>query len=270
MKILLILLACLSPLAYADIYHWQDTDGSAHFSDRTTVADAKVLAIEPGYSFVPVKTVYDGDTLQLQDGRKVRLLGINTPEIAHRRQAAEAGGEAAKHWLTEKLKNRKVRLESGVEKTDKYGRILAHVFTEQKEHINLQLVAQGLASVVIYPPNLAYVDELAAAEQQAERARLGIWQEPDYAPIKAENVAASDHQGWTRVVGKITDMHPTRKSLYLNFSDAFSVRIERKNLPLFTDIETYQGKTVEVRGWLQHSKGKVSMLLRHPSAIKLH
>lgn len=267
MRILLVLLLCLPVWVNAEIYEWQDANGSKHFSDRQ-VADAKIVDIKPGYDFYRVKTVYDGDTVVLEDGRKIRFLGINTPEIQHRDKPADAGGDEAKRWLIDKLKNTKVRLEVSAEKTDKYGRTLAHLFTEKKEHINLQLVAAGLASVSIYPPNLLYVNELVKAQNQAEQTKLGIWGRPEYAAIPVGSLTEDGHQGWTRLVGKVVNIRTTRKSIYLEFSDAFEARIESQWLDLFPDVNSYLGKTIEVRGWLNKSKGRLSMLIRHPSAIK--
>ncbi|MGZ8159073.1 MAG: thermonuclease family protein [Methylobacter sp.] len=273
MRILLVLLLCFPGWVNAEIYEWQDANGSKHFSDRP-VADAKIIDdpkivdIKPGYGFYRVKTVYDGDTVVLEDGRKIRLLGINTPEVQHRDKRADAGGDEAKRWLADKLKNTKVRLEVGVEKTDKYGRTLAHLFTEKKEHINLQLVEAGLAAVSIYSNELLYVNELVKAQNQAEQARLGIWGRPEYAAIPVGSLTEAGHPGWTRLVGKVVNIRKTRKSIYLEFSDAFEARIENKWLDLFPDVNGYLGKTIEVRGWLSKSKGHWSMLIRHPSAIK--
>lgn len=267
MRVLLVLLLCLPGWVNAEIYQWRDAKGSKHFSDRP-VADAKKIDIKPGYDFYKVKIVYDGDTVVLEDGRKIRFLGINTPEVQHRDKPADAGGDEAKRWLTDKLKNAKVRLEVGVEETDKYDRILAHLFTEQKEHINLQLVAAGLASVSIYPPELLYVDELVKAQDQAEQAKLGIWGRPEYAAIPVGSLTEAGHPGWTRLVGKVVNIRLTRKSVYLEFSDAFEARIESKWLDLFPDVNGYLGKTIEVRGWLSKRAGHLFMLIRHPSAIK--
>jgi micrococcal nuclease len=203
----------------------------------------------------------------LEDGRKVRLLGVNTPEIEHRNQPEQAGGEEAKRWLIAKLQNRKVRLESDAEATDKYGRTLAHVFTDRKEHINLQLVEQGLAAVNIYPPNLHYVEQLVDAERKAQQARLGIWRKPEYEPIPADRLTASGHPGWTRVTGRIADLRSSRKFVYLKFSNKFEARIEKQGLSMFPDLSRYLGRPVEVRGWLNKYKGGHSMLIRHPSAI---
>jgi endonuclease YncB( thermonuclease family) len=284
MRILLILLLCLPGWVNAEIYQWQDASGNKHFSDRQgrwkcrnrsgtdatecPVADAKTVDIKPGYGFFKVKTVYDGDTVVLEDGRKIRFLGINTPEVQHRDKQADAGGDEAKRWLVDKLKNTKVRLEAGTEKTDKYGRTLAHLFTENKQHINLQLVELGLAAVSIYPPNFHYVNELVNAQDQAELAKLGIWGRPEYAAIPVGNLSEGGHPGWTRLVGKVVNIRKTRKSVYLEFSPAFEARIESQWLDLFPDVNDYLGKTLEVRGWLNKNKEHWSMLIRHPSAIK--
>lgn len=267
MRILLVLLLCLPGWVNAEIYGWQDADGNKHFSDRP-VANAKIVDIKPGYDFYRVKTVYDGDTVELEDGRKIRFWGINTPEVQHRDKLADAGGDEAKRWLTDKLKNTRVRLEVGVEKTDKYGRTLAHLITEKKEHINLQLVEAGLASVSIYPPELLYIDELVKAQDRAEQAKLGIWGRPEYAAIPVSSLAEDGHTGWTRLVGKVVNIRKTRKSVYLEFSDKFEARIENKWLDLFPDVNGYLGKTIEVRGWLSKRAGHLFMLIRHPSAIK--
>ncbi len=154
------------------------------------------------------------------------------------------------------------------EKTDKYDRLLAHLFTEKKQHLNLQLVAAGLASVSIYPLNLLYVDELVKAENQAEQAKLGIWGRPEYAPIPVSSLTEAGHPGWTRVLGKVTNIRSTRKWVYLEFSDLFDARIESEWLGLFPEVNSYMGKTLEVRGWFNKSRGHLSMLIRHPSAIK--
>jgi micrococcal nuclease len=264
---LLILLLCVPACVDSKVYQWRDAKGSEHFSDRF-YPDAKIVDIKPGYGFYTVKIVYDGDTVELEDGRKVRLLGINTPEIQHKDKMAEAGGEDAKAWLINKLQHTRVRLEFDVEKIDKYGRTLAYLFSEKKEHINLSLVKAGLATISIYPPNLLYVNELIAAENKAEQERLGIWQRPEYAAIPVSNLTDAGHQGWSRLVGKVITIRNTSKSIYLVFSSQFEARIERQWLSLFPDVNDYLGQTVEVRGWLSKNKKQFSLLIRHPSAIR--
>lgn len=261
MRLFLILLVWLPSLAGAAVYQWRGLDSAA--------SEIKSADLSPGYSFYKVAKVYDGDTVELEDGRKVRLLGINAPEVEHHGKTAEAGGDAAKRWLTDKLKNSSVRLEISPEKTDKYGRTLAHLFTENQEHINVQLVKAGLAVVNLYPPNPLYADALLAAEQQAERGNLGIWGLPDYAAIPVSALTETGRAGWTRLTGKVQAIRHSKHSVYLQLSDLFEARIERRWLSLYPDVDDYQGKTVEVRGWMTNHKHRLEMLVRYPSAIKI-
>ena len=253
----------------AEIFQWIDGSGNKHFSDRPH-PDATTLRINPGYTYYDVKKIYDGDTILLANGKKVRFLGINTPEVEGRNKAVQAGGEEAKHWLQKKLKNKRVRLLTDVEKQDKYDRLLAHIFTEDKQHINLELVKSGLASVNIHPPNLKYTDELLKAELQAERYRLGIWNYKEYAPKPVNQITQARFKGWQRVVGQIKNIRHTRKYSYLNLSDNFGVKIEKKTTGLFPELESYVGKKVEVRGWINKNKNRYSMFIRHPSQIKVN
>jgi endonuclease YncB( thermonuclease family) len=268
MKLLQVFLFCLTHGALADVYQWQDDYGVKHFSDRSH-SQAKIIHIKPGYGFYTVQKIYDGDTVVLNDGRKVRLLGINTPEIGHRGNMADVGGDEAKQWLTGRLLNKKARLVTDIEKTDKYGRTLAHLFTEKKDHINLQLVEAGLAEVTIYPPNLLYADELIKAQDMAEQKKLGLWQREEYQVKPVSSMNQAGHRGWTRLVDKAIGIRYARKFVYIQCSSQFEIRIERQWLFLFPDINRYVGNVVEVRGWLNNSRNGFSMLIRHPSALKI-
>ncbi len=252
----------------ADIFQWLDTKGNKHFSDKPHKG-AKVLQLDPGYSFYKVKKVYDGDTILLSNNQKIRLSGINSPEVESRYKLEEAIGEEAKLWLISKLTNKKIRLETDSEKQDRYKRYLAHVFTEDNQHINLELVKKGLASVNIHPPNLKYSEDLLKAQKLAESAILGIWKHPDYSPKPASHLKDFSLKGWQRIVGRIKSFHHSRKFSYLNFTDNFSLKIGHDFLKLFPDLKTYVGQTVEVRGWVNRNKKRYSMLIRHPSSIIL-
>ena len=266
MPLLFFLILLLPYTAHAEIFAWEDEYGRKHFSDKPQ-HNARHLKINPGYSYYFVKKVFDGDTVLLSNGKKVRFLGVNTPEVEGRNKSAQAGGDDAKQWLIEKLKNKKVRLEPDVEKKDKYGRLLAHLFTEQKEHLNLELVKRGLASVNIYPPNLKYSDEFLRAQKIAETDKQGIWHLKEYAPKPAKQIKNGSFKGWQRVKGRIKNIRQSRKYSYLDFTDVFSVKIAKKSLGLFPDLNNYIGKKVEVRGWISKQKKRYSMFVRHPAAI---
>lgn len=267
MHLLLILLFFSFP-TQAKIFQWIDAEGNSHYSDKPT-QKAKIFHVNAGHSYYQVKKVYDGDTILLSNGQKIRFLGINTPEIEGRNKDLQAGGNEAKQWLLAKVEHKKVRLEKDVEKRDKYGRMLAHVFTKDNQHLNLELVRQGFASVNIYPPNLKYTDELVAAQKQAEQEKLGVWQHTDYKVKQVKDLVGGKFKGWQRVVGEIKKIHHTRKNSYLKFSDTFSLKVSKKSLNYFPVLDSYIGQAVEVNGWINKRKEKYTMFIRHSSAIKI-
>lgn len=271
MKILLLIAAFFFPSSVfcAEVFQWIDSQGKRHYSDRPH-QDAEILTIHPGYSYQKVKKVYDGDTVLLMNGQKVRFLGINTPEVEGRHKSAEPGGEEAKNWLSGKLENKKIRMEKDVEKKDKYGRLLAHVFTEDGTHLNLELVKAGLATVNIHPPNLKYVGEFLAMQEIAENAEHGLWANQHYASQSFTQLPGSKYKGWKRITGVVNNIKQTGRNIYLQFSDDFSIKIERRFEDLFPDMESYLGKKIEVRGWLKKSKTRYTMLIRHPGGIKIY
>lgn len=266
---LIYVLALLPVVVAADVYEWVDAQGRHHYSDHHLQDNARILAVNADVTYYEVEKVYDGDTILLKNGQKIRLLGVNTPEVAGRYKNAEQGGEEAKVWLQQCLQHKKVRLEADVEQHDKYQRTLAHVFTDDKLHVNLELVRQGLASVNIYPPNLKYVETLLAAQQAAEEAGLGLWGDSAYAPEGFQSISKEDYQGWRRITGRIKALKVAAKYSYLQFSGQFSVRIENKSLGLFPPLNDYVGKEVEVRGWISKSKDRFTVLVRHPGELKI-
>jgi endonuclease YncB( thermonuclease family) len=266
---LLFLLVASATVAQAEIYQWTDESGQAHFSDKPH-SDAKILNIHTGHSYYQIKKIYDGDTILLSNGQKVRFLGINTPEVEGRYKSAQAGGEAAKQWLKNRLHGQQVRLDHDVEKQDKYGRLLAHIFTKDGQHINLELIEQGLATVSIFPPNMKYTRDLIKAEQHAEQEQVGLWQRKEYNPKKSSQLTRSNYKGWQRITGKVIDIHHARKNSYLTLSTSFSLKISKRSLNLFPDLNDYKGKKIEVRGWVSKRKEKFSMFIRHPSQILLN
>jgi endonuclease YncB( thermonuclease family) len=263
-----LILLVLPLVACAEVFQWTDQQGQQHYSDQAG-DNAKKMAIEaPTITYYPVDKVFDGDTILLSNGTKVRFLGINTPEVAGGRKAEEQGGQAAKAWLKQRLEHQKVSLQFDVEKQDKYQRSLAYVFDEQKRNINLELVKNGLAAVSIFPPNLKYLDQFLAAQQSAESAKLGIWAYPQYAPKSFQSLNQDNYHGWQRITGTIRAVKNARKYHYLQFSEQVAVQVPDEFVALFPDLQSYVGKTVEARGWVHRSKDRFALLIRHPGELK--
>lgn len=120
-----------------------------------------------------VEYVHDGDTLFLADGRKVRMLGINTPEIG---ENLECYGDEATA-LTRSLlpEGAHVWVQQDVEPQDQYGRSLLFVYTDDGTNVNLELLREGAAQVEMYEPNVLLREEVYAAQEAARSADLGLW-----------------------------------------------------------------------------------------------
>jgi micrococcal nuclease len=271
---LLLAAALLVPAAAADgVYRWTDAQGRVHYGDRP-VAGADSLAIrafDPARQRYRVVKVPDGDTVYLKNGDKIRLLGINTPEVAHRNRPGEPGGEEAGEALRERVLGQRVRLERDVEKKDNYGRKLAHLYDDDGENLNLWLVEQGLAFVFLHPPNLKHAETYLAAEVGARAARRGLWALPRY-QVQAMSAAKGYRNSFRRLRGTLARVRHKRKYSYLEFSDGLTASIPKRYLASFKaaglDPDELVGQTLVLRGWVRRYRGKPSMFLNYPRQIE--
>jgi micrococcal nuclease len=123
-----------------------------------------------------VEQVIDGDSLVLAGGARVRILGIDAPEMERDGQPADFLAHKAKAALTDLTLNRQVSLEYDRLRYDHYGRLLAYIFLPDHTLVDAELVRQGLARVYFIAPNMRYREVLLAAQQEAIEAQRGIWQ----------------------------------------------------------------------------------------------
>jgi micrococcal nuclease len=123
---------------------------------------------------VLVRVVLDGDTIDVMSIGRVRLLGIDAPEVGRGFDTPAPFGPEARARLTTLLLRRWVRLEFEGAATDAYQRRLAYVFTEDGQFVNALLVREGLARVSARTP-LARLRELQRAQAEAQAARRGMW-----------------------------------------------------------------------------------------------
>ncbi len=141
-------------------------------------ADGGVSAQE----WLTVRWVNDGDTIVLEDGRIIRYIGINTPEIKHLRsdgttQKAEAFGYKAKAFNKQMVFLKKVRIDFEKQKKDRYGRVLAHLFLEDGTFVNKRMVELGYAHCLWKSPNTKYSAEFLEAQHRAMQTGKGIWRD---------------------------------------------------------------------------------------------
>lgn len=267
-RVIGLLLLIAAPALFAGtVYRNVDERGRVNYSD-TPSAGAQQMQIRTQVQrrLYRVDKVYDGDTITLEGGKQIRLLGVNTPEIESRVRSEESGGVAAKKWLQNLLQGKEVFLEFDQEKKDKYKRQLAYVFLPDGKHINLALLENGLGTLSIVPPNLRYADKLIQAQQHAEKKKLGVWAMPEYQPRPIAQIAGHT-KGWQRFTGSPVTVKTNKKYTRLIFNDKVDVRIANSNLKLFPEISAYVGKSLEIRGWVARSKDRYSILVQHPSSL---
>lgn len=135
-----------------------------------------------------VTKVVDGDTLRVSGDQKIRLIGVDTPEVHYSekllRDSKKSGkdiktiqslGAKASIFTKDLCMNKKVRLEYDVEKRDRYGRLLAYVYLEDGTFVNAKIIEEGYGQVMTIPPNVKYADYFRKLERSARDAKKGLW-----------------------------------------------------------------------------------------------
>jgi len=124
-----------------------------------------------------VTEVTDGDTFHatyLGKDERIRLIGVDTPEVSWYGGQAGCYGEEAGLYLRGRLVGASVRLEFDKEKRDRYERLLACVYLGD-ELVNLTLLRLGYATADPVPPDTRMAPDFEAAQKEAKEARLGLW-----------------------------------------------------------------------------------------------
>ena len=217
-----------------------------------------------------LKFIYDGDTLHLQDGRKVRLIGINTPELSHGDNTAEPYSAEAKQALKRLFEQDKtISLVFGREKHDHYKRLLAHGFTRDGSNIQATLLQQGLAHAITLPPNDQFSSCYRELERQARCKQRGFWKKTKL--LTAKDLNRSDI-GFKIVSGKVKKITINTKGIWLNLDDNVTVGIRPDNQSLFDvdNISQMLNHSVVVRGWVNKSDRETPyyIRIRHPSSMQ--
>lgn len=121
-----------------------------------------------------VTRVIDGDTIELENGQRVRYIGIDTPETVDPRKPIQCFGREASSKNRELIEGKTARLEKDISETDKYGRLLRYVFINDI-FVNDYLVAGGFAHASTFPPDIKYQDKFRQSEEKARTENLGLW-----------------------------------------------------------------------------------------------
>jgi endonuclease YncB( thermonuclease family) len=123
-----------------------------------------------------VTYVIDGDTIDVElDGREYRLryIGVDAPE------REEPFYQDAADFNRELVEDQTVILVRDVSETDQYGRLLRYVYLEDGTFVNGEMIANGMARLVTFPPDVAQTDYLRDLQEEAREAEVGMWSRPD-------------------------------------------------------------------------------------------
>lgn len=140
---------------------------------------------------VRVTRVVDGDTVYIRFStgveEKLRLIGVDAPEINHPTKGEELFGIEAAEYTDNNLNSTVVWVEFDLGERDQYGRMLAYIWLEKPDQVNeaeirekmfnARLLLDGYARQVIFQPNIKYVEYFSAFVAEARQAKRGLWAE---------------------------------------------------------------------------------------------
>ena len=215
-----------------------------------------------------VKEVIDGDSLRLANGKEVRLLGIDAPEYNH------PGGDMARDFLEKLVLNKGIRLVSDTEDRDKYGRLLRYVYAGDT-FVNGEMLAKGYAFTMLYSSSQEYKNKLLALENEARRAKHGLWAfYPGTETVSWQDAPAYIGRRAT-VEGKVVRSYNSGKACFLNFHEDFKTHFSRvifsQDFSKFPSPpeKLYLNKNVRVTGLVKLYKGAPEIVVTGPEQIKV-
>lgn len=218
---------------------------------------------------VTVARVFDGDTVQLVDGRHLRFIAINTPERGHDTRPSEPLADAAKQRLESLLAaDKSLLLRFDQERKDRHGRLLAHPYLHDGRNLTQALLQSGLGLHITVPPNLLFLDCYQQTEQIARQQQRGVWQHPYYQPRQASDLPVTA-TGFRRITGTVSRLGESRTAYWLNLGKTFALRLPKSDQHYFPFAPaSLMGKTLTVRGWVYLRHDELRMNLRHPASIE--
>ena len=226
-------------------------------------------AKDPGTTHEVVRII-DGETFELDDGREVRLIGAMAPRPQSLTVSAETWppAQAASRAAADLVLNRKVKLRYEGRRRDRYGRVLAQLYVKRdgaETWVQRHLVAEGYARAYALPGNAGCVPELMQAEDDARRARRGLWRGDTFSIFDASNVS-----GLLRLVGRfvvvegrVASVTRTRRYTYLNFGSdwredftvSLATRIVDRAEGGADRLTALEGRRIRARGWIERRNG---------------
>jgi endonuclease YncB( thermonuclease family) len=216
-----------------------------------------------------VRAITDGRSFTLEDGREIRLAGIEVPLLPGPGDLGTGAkaGLAARAALESIIAGQNVELRQN-DVADRYGRMPALVYVTQGmslESVAHELLAKGFARVSAHVGERPCADELLARERAARQAKLGLWGEPYYVIVAADSGAdlVAERGHFMLAEGKVWSVRESGGTIYVNFgrqwSQALTVTILKRNERMFAaagiEPKRLENRRVRVRGWVEERNG---------------
>ena len=222
-----------------------------------------------GHGFdATVSHVIDGDTVILEQGEKVRLIGINAPELGRDGRPSEPYAEAARRYLEKLVLGKTVTVTQGGEERDRYGRTLGTLTLPSGLDVQDALIKSGMSVTVAISPNTDHVPAYLDSEATARAQRLGIWSE---SPAFVFSTPGNRRRGFQIAEVTLTGMRETRANVYLDGEEFFSIQVPIRHWKAFSfarKLRDLDSPSIQARGWVvQRDRGYV-MIVSHPSMLQ--
>ncbi len=223
-------------------------------------------------TLVKVRHVQDGDTFVLADNTRVRLIGINTPELGRDDQPAQPLSIRARDRVRQLLfqSGNHAQILVGQQPKDKHKRQLTHLWLTDGRNLTAVLLEAGLGWQVAIPPNVRFKNCYAAAESSARQDRKGVWKENGYYNRPAAGLSLKD-TGFQHVKGRIIRVNHGGGATWINLEGRFAIRIPDNSRQWFTQMpdSSWIGRELEVRGWAYQVRGELRVTVEHPAMLSL-
>ena len=221
---------------------------------------------------VTVARVTDGDTIVLDDERRVRLIGFNTLELNTPDKQDQVMALLAREALEDFLQNTQAQIIIGKDEHDRHGRLLAHLRRPDGQDAAQTLVATGLGLAVAVGSNTRCADALHSLELQAREAGLGVWQAPGSWYL-ARSTLTGQERGFHVVVARVQALDGRGSKTTLILDNGLRVRLgsrwPKRGDFAPSELGRLVGREIQVRGWLGNSAGRQNLTLHHPANLEL-
>ncbi len=239
---------------------------------------ASQLKSTPSDESFTVSRVHNGKSFTVKSGEKTRLASIQVPNIREthgRKRPGEPMGTQSHQALIDLIQNQEITLEYGPQKQDRKGRLIGIIRLKDGRSVQEEMIKQGWAITYPFPDLRKPLPKWLKLEEQARKAKKGIWQNSYWDPQSSDGVDTGGKERYLLVEGVVKKVAKVKGGWFLNFDDDWKTdftgvipKDDAKALFKKYDVKALQGKRVRLRGWIYRHNGP-AMDLHQPEQIEV-